>query len=160
MYNEKNFRIQVIDHPDPTIVKKILEIDRETWGIGGINEWVISPFILHGLVIFCYIDDIPAGLSILFKDYKEIDKIFMFDFIILHNFQKKGIGKRFFKEILLILQQNKIRTLSLTVSPKNQPAIRIYRDFGNMVLTGTYTDLYGPGEDRVCYEGKVDQMLS
>ncbi len=160
MYVKNDFQIQVVNEPDLSTVEEIKLIDQSQWGKDGINEWVISPFILHGLVIFGLNGENKSSLAILFRDFKNQELIYLFDFIILPDFRGKGIGKRFFKEILLFLNSQNISHISLTVDPKNSSAIKIYKDFAKMTLDRSYEDLYGSGENRLYFKGNIAQMIS
>ena len=160
IYTNNDFNIQIINKPDLSIVEEIRSIDQLEWGDVGINEWVISPFILHGLVIFGLKGEKKTSLAILFRDYEDPTLMYLFDFIILPDFRKKGIGKRFFKEILVYLNSQNLSKISLTVDSKNPSAIKIYKDFAGMTLDCNYKNLYGQGEDRLYFKGNITQMLS
>jgi len=62
--------------------------------------------------------------------------------------RRKGIGAALLKSVTGALQARHARTIRLSVSPKNQPAIRLYegQGFGKEKIIPSY---FGPGEDRI-----------
>lgn len=35
---------------DPALIQRLVELEREAFGVGGLNEWHLVPFIRHGRV--------------------------------------------------------------------------------------------------------------
>ena len=63
------------------------------------------------------------------------------------GFRHRGIGTALLRAVCGVLHGRSVRTTYLTVSPKNEPAIRLYRQEGfvQVSLTPAY---FGEGEDR------------
>jgi ribosomal-protein-alanine N-acetyltransferase len=63
------------------------------------------------------------------------------------RFRHRGIGSALLREICGVLHGRSVKTIYLTVSPKNEPAVRLYRNEGffQESLAHAY---FGDGEDR------------
>jgi ribosomal protein S18 acetylase RimI-like enzyme len=62
--------------------------------------------------------------------------------------RRKGIGSALLEAVTDALQARHTCTIRLTVSPENQPAIRLYERQG-FVREKIFTAYFGPGEDRI-----------
>ncbi len=62
--------------------------------------------------------------------------------------RRKGIGSALLEAVTDALQARHARTIRLTVSPENQPAIRLYERQG-FVREKIVAAYFGPGEDRI-----------
>jgi ribosomal-protein-alanine N-acetyltransferase len=63
------------------------------------------------------------------------------------GFRHRGIGTALLREICGVLHGRSVTTISLTVSPKNEPAVRLYRQEG-FVQASLAQAYFGEGEDR------------
>lgn len=55
--------------------------------------------------------------------------LFLEDIIVTEAFRQQGIGKRLFREVVLLAKQTKVRRLEWQVLDWNQPAIEFYKRF-------------------------------
>ncbi|MDD1703402.1 MAG: GNAT family N-acetyltransferase, partial [Methanoregula sp.] len=63
------------------------------------------------------------------------------------GYRRRGTGTRLLDAVIDVLRARSIRTVYLTVSPKNAPAIRLYKNKG-FVQIAEMKEYFGPGEDR------------
>jgi ribosomal-protein-alanine N-acetyltransferase len=62
--------------------------------------------------------------------------------------RNRGHGRRLTRESLKLLGAMGVESVRLTVEPRNEPAIRLYRAFG-FVETDHLRDYFGPGDHRM-----------
>lgn len=54
----------------------------------------------------------------------------IYDLFVEEKYRGKGIGTRLIKKFVLWLKTNKIRLIELDVSPKNEAAVKLYKNLG------------------------------
>ncbi len=141
-----DLEVKLISRIPLSLMKKIVVLEEEAFGRGGLNEWHL-PFIgRHGRLFILKKDGEPIGLAELIKDWQEPETAFLIGFTIKKGERGKGRGYFFFKEIIKQISLE-IKTLYLTVSPKNLSALHLYEKFG-FTKEKFLKNEYGEGEDR------------
>lgn len=141
---------RVIDN-DLAIVNNIVKLETAAFGIGGLNEWTLTPLIRHGMVFVFTIDEQIIGAAEFILDWDNREKSYLMGISIDQDQRGKGYGTTFLKGCLEILQDYHLKKVELTVDPKNPRAIAVYRKLG-FIETGFRKDEYGKGEDRLVME--------
>lgn len=67
--------------------------------------------------------------------------------IVKDGFRHRGIGTALLRAVCGVLHSRSVRTICLTVSPKNEPAVRLYIQ-GGFVQESLAPAYFGEGEDR------------
>ena len=130
------------------IIKKLIEIEAEAFGDGGLNHWGFPPFIYHGAVYIAMVDKEPIGVIEYMRDFNAEGKAYLYGLAVAEDYRSQGIGKKLLKDSLNKLKEHKIKTVELTVEPDNETAINLYRQFEFEKVAYRKAE-YGPGEDRV-----------
>lgn len=141
--------IQLVRGYDQEVVEKIVALEQESFGNGGMNEWHLVPMIRHGRVFIALEQGEFLGSVQYLLDWEQPQKAYMFGIAITKKWQGKGIGTAFLKETFVQLLNDGIKEVELTVDPLNAAAIKVYQDKLNFAVTEFRKDEYGPGEDRV-----------
>lgn len=110
-------------------MKDIVELEKESFGAGAIDEWVIKPIARYGKIYVLYKEKkIIAFVEMLKKWGKE--EAFIFSFAVSKKEQGKSYGKQLMAFTLDQLKKENIEKISLTVSEDNYIALKIYKSFG------------------------------
>ncbi len=141
--------VKRVTDPDPLLMKRLKELEKEAFGEGGLDEWVLAPFIRHALVFTISLDGEVVGVSEWFRDWDEPEKAYLFGISIDRNYRDRGLGTILLKENLDYLASCGMKSVELTVDPRNERAVHIYKEKFGFIVTGYGRDEYGPGEDRL-----------
>lgn len=140
-------KIVQVSIEDEEIMNGIVEMEKSTFGrFGGVNLWILKPMVNFGKV-FAVIEKgkvIGAAEFIAAFDRPEV---FLYGFSVMEEYREKGIGTN-----LLIHGENYfknygIKTVSLTVDPKNEKAITLYKNL-DYYIESLKIDEYELGIDR------------
>ena len=140
--------IEVVEKPDPCVIKEIIDIEKESFGNGAVHEWVLAPFILCGKIIILKFNGKISGVSIFLKEFEK-DSVFYFTLALLKEIRGKGIGKYFFEQSVnyIFSEYSEISRIRYTVDPDNKFNNDFFRRSG-AVECDFFKDIYGPGIDR------------
>lgn len=123
-------------------ISEIIEIEKEAFNDGAIDEWVLKPFIRYGKVYILEEGTDLIGVAELMKSWKG-DKTYLYGFCIKAEYRGKGYASFFLKELLKKLSGR----VTLTVSPQNIPAINLYTKHG-FIVEKLLKNEYGDAENR------------
>ncbi|NLK07886.1 MAG: GNAT family N-acetyltransferase [Firmicutes bacterium] len=135
--------------PEP--LRALMAIEADAFGIGGMNEWFLPPFVRQGRVFVLWQKGIvdPVGVAECMRQWQNPQTAYLFGFAVRKDRRGEGLGTFFMQELILWLTKAGFERLELTVSPSNDTALHIYKKKLGFVKVRRYTDEYGPGEDRL-----------
>jgi len=123
----------------------LVKLEEEAFGRGGLSYFEIPAFALFGRIYYLYHQEEIVGHAIITR-YFDREAAFLYSFAIRPFYRNKGLGKKFL-QLLLDRLKNNFASIYLTVDPKNEPALKMYREAGFHVVE-LVPDFYGKGEDR------------
>lgn len=131
-------------------IDEIAELEKECFGSGSIDHWVIRPIARYGK-IYCIekIGEIVAFAEII-RCWNR-DEVFLFSFGVTTKERGMGIGSYLMENIIEKLKIEKIRKIKLTVAEENGAAKKLYMKFG-FVQKAQLKDEYGAGNSRILME--------
>lgn len=129
-------------------IEEMVEIETESFGRGGLNEWTLPVFIRHGRVFVLEDGGDILGLAEFIRDWDDWTVAFLVGFSIISGRRGEGLGSTLQNGILKALKSTGIETVKLTVSNDNLAARRLYESFG-FLQDGILKDEYGAGRDRI-----------
>ncbi|MCL6471676.1 MAG: GNAT family N-acetyltransferase [Firmicutes bacterium] len=150
MENER-ISVERITNFNPQLVAELTQIEAEAFGEGGLNYWTFPVLIRHGAVYVLRCNKTICGVADVIKDWIDPELAFIVGFSIREGERGRGLGYRFLTGIIEELRGDGIRKIQLTVDPKSERAIRLYRKAGFKQIA-KLTDEYGPAVDRLLYE--------
>jgi len=133
-------------------IEMLAKIEREAFGIGGMNEWMIVPLIRHGKVYALFYGDEIIGGAYFMRDWDFPEKVYLLSIAVAAAHQGKGMGTFLLKEALGLLKKEGIEKVELTVDPRNIGAVSIYHDKLGFTTKMQRKNEYGEGEDRLVME--------
>jgi len=134
------------------VIDAIKTIEKQAFGDGAFDEWVIVPCIRHGIAFIMRKKGKIMAYAMFLRDWDEPSRAYFMSTAVDSTLQGKGYGTSFIKNCLELVKKEGIDKVELTVSPNNLRAIRIYRDKLGFKETGFSKDLYGKGQDRILME--------
>lgn len=139
---------------DKEWIKKIYKNEIESFGImGGADMWLIKSFIRYGKLYILVKDDELLSVAQFQKVFQE-ESVFLYGFSTVEKERNKGYGKELLKKVHEKLKKEKIEKIYLTVDPKNQIAVDMYKKVGYEIVEFE-KDEYGEGIDRYLMTKKL-----
>src|SRR5690625_401546 len=123
----KKLSIKVIKDNDQYTIGRLAEIDKDAFGDGGIDEWVMLPLMRHGRIIALYYNNELIGDAQFMKDWDNIHKAYLYGVAISPKYRGMGFGTWFLDACFEELKKEGIKTIDLTVDPENHGAIKVYK---------------------------------
>jgi ribosomal-protein-alanine N-acetyltransferase len=130
------------------IIQELIEIEKEAFGAGGLNQWGFPPLIYHGVVYMAMVDKNPVAVIEYMRDFNEEGTAYLYGLAVDKDYRGQGIGKKLLDGSLNKLKEHKINKVELTVDPDNKVAINLYQQF-DFEKIAYHKAEYGAGEDRV-----------
>jgi len=141
--------IKLVHANDAQIVRCIVQLEKESFGDGGMNEWHLVPLIRHGRVYVACIEGEVVGSVQYLLDWENPLKAYMFGVAITKTWQGKGLGTEFLKQSFHALAESNIQEVELTVDPNNTAAVKVYETKLGFMVTDFRKNEYGAGENRL-----------
>lgn len=139
---------------DEKLIKRIVEIEEEVFGVnGGADFWLVKAFVRYGL-LFVLID---GDEIISIAEYMQVfgkKELFLYGFSTRINYRNKGYGKKLVQESEKKAREKGIGKISLTVDPKNEIGVSMYKKLG-YIIEEFQKDEYGEGIDRYLMSKKL-----
>lgn len=148
--------VQLLCDYDRKIIKKIVALEHEAFGHGGMNEWHLVPLIRHGRVFIAVKDYNIVGSVQYMLDWERPKRAYMYGIAMSKDWRGKGLGTTFLKETFRQLTVGGIEEVELTVDPQNIPAIKVYQEKLGFSVTEFRKNEYGQGEDRMVMKVSLD----
>ncbi len=142
-------KIELVEKFDLNSLQPLIELEMEAFGIGGLNEWNLVPFIRHGRVYVGRKEGKIVGLIEYMRDWEEPCKAYMMGVSIAKDMRGQGFGTMLIEASLQALKKENIAEVELTVDPKNLGAIQVYEGKLGFVTKDIRRDEYGAGENRL-----------
>lgn len=147
-----SFEVVPIRTNDEAMINRIKEIDRQAFGDAGLDEWAIVPLIRHGRVMALRYQGEIAGSALFFRDWDSPTRAYLFSIAIDKRFRGQGLGTRFLKGCLSMMDKEGIHYVELTVDAANHQAVKVYQEKLGFKTVGQRENEYGEGEDRLVME--------
>lgn len=150
----KSYYVETPASLNPEQLKMMIELEKDAFpGLGAVDEQTLIPLTRYGKLIQYrqHNDPRPVAICEVMRDYRDIHKAYIFGFYVRSDQQGKGVGKLFLQEIYPILKQEGFHKVCLTVSIKNEAAVKLYEKLG-FVIKETRFDEFGEGENRYYME--------
>jgi len=141
--------IEQVKKIEPQIIQRLVQLDKEAFAEGGMNEWHLVPIIRHGRVYVLKQGKEIIGSIQYLLDWDCRQKAYMVGVSIAKEFQGLGLGTKFIKESFRALAKEKITEVELTVDGDNAPAVKVYEGKLGFKVTDSRKNEYGDGEDRL-----------
>jgi ribosomal-protein-alanine N-acetyltransferase len=142
--------VELVKNFDQKLIQRLVQLESEAFGVGGMNEWHLVPFIRHGRVYITRSQEEEViGLVQYFLDWNHPQKAYMMGVSITKEYRGKGLGTRFIKETFAALAKERIKEVELTVDPKNIAAVKVYQNKLGLQVIDFRKNEYGDGEDRL-----------
>lgn len=142
-------QVELMKNAELPLVAQLVELEQEAFGIGGMNEWQLVPFIRHGRVFFAKENGAVVGLIQYMRDWDRPKRAYLVGVSIAKDFRGKGLGTKLIRATLQELRKENIEEIELTVDPENRAAINIYSEKFGFVEVSTNLNEYGEGENRL-----------
>lgn len=141
--------IELVQENNLHVINRIIEIDQEAFGSGGMNEWHLLPLVRHGRVFVIKENDCIMGSIQYLLDWDNRKKAYLFGIAIAKEGRSKGFGSKLIAGSFSKLTKDDIEEIELTVDPANTPAINVYQKKFGFVVTEFRKNEYGHKEDRL-----------
>lgn len=141
--------LELVTTTDAEIIQRLVDLEREAFHIGGMNEWHLVPLIRHGRVYVYKRGQEIVGTVQYMKHWDDLQTVYMVGTSVASHVRGQGVGTRLLVESLLLLAEEGITEVELTVDPQNKAAISIYENRLGFVSTEFRPNEYGVGEDRL-----------
>lgn len=141
--------IEEISAVEAAVISRLVELDREAFGSGGMNEWHLVPLIRHGRVFAGRREGIIVGSIQYMLDWNDFKKAYLVGVSVCQNWRGKGIGTELLMESFQQLAQQGIKEVELTVDPANTGAVKLYETKLGFIVSEFRKAEYGEGQDRL-----------
>ncbi|HEY3424214.1 MAG TPA: GNAT family N-acetyltransferase [Negativicutes bacterium] len=141
--------IELVRKIEPELIQRLVQLEKEAFGEGGMNAWHLVPLIRHGRVYVLKKDLEFIGLLQYMLDWDSPPKAYLIGVSISQKFRGQGLGTELLKNSLEILFRENIEEVELTVDPNNVGAVKIYESKLGFKITDSRKNEYGKSEDRL-----------
>ena len=143
-----NFK--AIETPDADIISRILTIEREAFGDGALNEYVVVPLLRHGKVYAAMDEqDNVIACAYFMRDMGDVNIAYLMSVAVLPLFRGQDVGTALLSFGFTHLKRFGITKVMLTVDPANFTALSVYREKLGFTVADSSKNEYGEGEDRL-----------
>lgn len=142
-------KIERVKQVDLTMLQRMVKLEIEAFGHGGLNEWHLVPFIRHGRVFLASDKDVAVGLIQYMRDWDNPCKAYLIGVSVAKAWRGQGVGTRLMQVSLEALKEENVDEVELTVDPENKGAIKVYMEKLGFMIKETRLSEYGAGEDRL-----------
>ena len=142
-------KVELLENVDLIQLQRLVQLEREAFGVGGLNEWNLLPFIRHGQVYVLKEQQDIIGLAQYMRDWDNPFKAYLVGVSIAKEIRGQGLGTILLQTSLEALKKEHIEEIELTVDPKNLGAVKVYEEKLGFVKKSFRLDEYGAGENRL-----------
>lgn len=150
--------IELVRTMEPELITRLVEIETEAFGSGGLTVWNLEPLIRHGRVYIYRLDNEIVGLVHYMLDWDCPKKAYMVGVSISKASRGQGIGAKLLIESFEALSKDTIKEVELTVDPANVAAVKLYEGKLGFLITDFKHDEYGEGEGRLVMKLQLPQQ--
>lgn len=108
--------------------RKLTNAPKEFWQVDEESEKDLKEWLHEGQVYNIYADAEVAGF--IYLKFGGQSAAWLEDIFIAENFRHKGIGKLAIAEVDKLMLEKDIKAMFVNVIPRNESAIKLYRDCG------------------------------
>lgn len=141
--------VELVTEIEPKLLDRLVLLEKEAFGNGGMNEWHLVPVIRHGRVFVIKENDVVVGEVQYMLDWDKPGLAYLIGVAIAGEVRGKGIGTELLTKSIKSLFDDKVTTIELTVEADNLAAIRVYKEKLGFEVTDFRENEYGPGQDRL-----------
>ena len=131
-----NVTVNRIEENEPRTIARLVEIERQAFGDGGLDAWTLVPLLRHGLVLSLHDGNELVGGAQFIRDWTDPARAYLVGIAVDKAHRGKGLGTAFLAACLKVLEKEGIRVVELTVDPANAPARKVYQDKLGFSVTG------------------------
>jgi len=140
--------VELVTEIEPKLLDRLVELEREAFGDGGMNEWHLVPVIRHGRVFVSKENDVVVGEVQYMLDWNNPGLAYLIGVAVAGEVRGKGVGTKLLAESIQRLFEDKIESVELTVEAGNVAAVKVYREKLGFEVTDFRKNEYGPDQDR------------
>lgn len=141
--------VELVTTVEPKLVERLVELEQEAFGCGGMNEWHLVPLIRHGRVFISRHNEVVVGAVQYMRDWERPELAYMVGVSVAAEARGKGIGTHLLVESIKKLFEDNFVEVELTVAADNVAAVKVYKDKLGFEVTEFRESEYGQGQDRV-----------
>ena len=141
--------IELVQAVESTLIKRLVELELDAFGHGGMNEWHLVPFIRHGRVYIIRKEQSIVGLIQYMLDWNSPEKAYMVGVSVDKEWRGRGVGTELLQESFSRLLHENIKEVELTVDSKNMAAVTVYEKKLGFTIIERRENEYGEGENRL-----------
>ena len=134
---------------EEAVISRLVELDQEAFGSGGMNEWQLVPLIRHGRVFAVRREGRIVGAIQYMLDWDEPHTAYLVGVSVCRHWRGKGVGTELLDGSFRYLIGYGLKEVELTVDPENTGAVKLYQTKLGFVTTGFRKAEYGEGQDRL-----------
>ncbi len=156
--------VELITTIETNLIERLVELEQEAFGYGGMNEWHLVPIIRHGRVFVSRDNDVIVGAVQYMLDWEKPELAYMVGVSVSGDARGRGIGSELLASSIKSLFEDKITAIELTVEADNIAAVKVYKEKLGFEVTEFRKNEYGLGQDRVVmvlakdkFMGKMDK---
>ena len=147
--------IELVRTMEPELIARLVELETEAFGPGGLTVWNLEPLIRHGRVYVYRLDNKIVGVVHYMLDWNRPKKAYMVGVSISKELRGQGIGAQLLEESFEALCKENIDEVELTVDPDNIAGVKLYETKLGFLVTDFKNDEYGEGEGRLVMKLKL-----
>ena len=140
---------ELITAIDQKLLERLVELEQEAFGCGGMNEWHLVPLIRHGRIFVSKNNDIVVGAVQYMRDWNKPELAYLVGISVAAEARGKGIGTKLLAESIQNLFEDKFAEVELTVAADNSAAVKVYKEKLGFEVTEFRQNEYGQGQDRL-----------
>ena len=141
--------IELVQKVEPELIGRLVQLETEAFGEGGMNEWHLVPLIRHGRVYIFRQDQAVLGAVQYMLDWENPHKAYMVGVSIAQESRGQGIGGKLLQGSFNDLAKANITEVELTCDSNNIVAVKLYESKFGFLVTESRLNEYGEGEDRL-----------
>lgn len=140
---------ELITAVEPALLERLVELEEEAFGCGGMNEWHLVPLLRHGRVFVSKKDDSVVGAVQYMRDWDKPELAYMVGVSVATAARGQGIGTELLADSIQQLFAEHFAEVELTVAADNAAAVKVYKEKLGFEVTGFRQNEYGQGQDRL-----------
>ena len=147
-------KIVQVSIKDKEFMDGIVEMEKSTFGrFGGVDLWILKPIVKFGRVFAVVEKGVVIGAAEFMVAFDR-PEAFLYGFSVMEKYREQGIGTNLLVHCEDYFKNFGIKEISLTVDPKNDKAITLYKNL-DYYIESLEKDEYEPGIDRYIMRKKI-----
>lgn len=141
--------VRIVTDVDQRLIDRLVKLEVEAFGNGGLNEWHLVPIIRHGRLFIIEHSGEVVGSVQYMRDWNNSQRAYMIGVTVAKEVRGQGVGTELLAKSIEALLDDKITEVELTVDANNAAAIKVYQEKLGFNITEARRNEYGPGQDRL-----------